>query len=102
MAEILGRWQQPAGQPYPGLWFEFRPDGSFEAQYEEYGIVSGGTYQVDGDSIDMDQVRHTLGLVGKFAGKFTVEGDTLRMAVGERGGPRPDDLAKARVYHKMG
>jgi hypothetical protein len=101
MSAILGKWQQPAGQPFPGLWFEFRADGTFEAQLEEMGIVSGGTYHVDGDGIDIDQTRHTLGLLGKFAGRWAVEGDTLRMAMGDPNGPRPADLAKARTYLKI-
>lgn len=102
MNEIIGKWQQPAGQPFPGLWFEFRADGTFEAQLEEMGIVSGGTYRVSGNQIDLDQNRHTLGLVGKFEGLFAVEGDTLKMAIGDPGGKRPQDFSKARLYQKIG
>ena len=102
MSAILGKWQQPAGQPFPGLWFEFRADGTFEAQLEEMGIVSGGAYKISGDQIDLDQTRHTLGLVGKFEGLFAIEGDTLKMAVGDPGGKRPADLSKARLYRKIG
>lgn len=103
MTDILGKWQQPAGQPFPGLWFEFKSDGTFHASLDEMGITSGGTYVLNGDQIDMHQTQHTLGLLGQFAGLVAVEGDTLRMALASApGGPRPADLSAARIYLKIG
>lgn len=101
MSEIIGKWQQPAGQPYPGLWFEFHADGTFRAEFSEMGIVSSGTYTLDGDKIDMNQTSHTLGFVGQFLGLWKVEGATLTMMVGQLPGQRPVDLTGARTYVKI-
>ncbi|MEN6572594.1 MAG: hypothetical protein ABFD24_12220 [Anaerolineaceae bacterium] len=101
MNPLIGQWQQPAGQPFPGLWFEFHTDGTFKADYSEMGITSSGTYSVSGDLISMDQVEHTLGLVGKFEGRFAIEGSTLKMALGNPGEKAPEDLSKARIYLKI-
>ncbi len=100
MNSILGKWAQPAGQPYPGLWFQFNEDGSFSADYSERGITSSGTYSVSEDLIFMDQTQHTLGLVGKFEGRISIEGDALKMALGNPGEKAPEDLSKARIYLK--
>ena len=64
--------------------------------------MSGGIYHAAGGQIDLDQTRHTLGLLGKFEGLYTVEGDTLKMAVSDPNGKRPADLSKARIYLKIG
>ncbi len=101
MSAITGKWQQPAGQPYPGLWFKFYEDGTFRAEYPEMGIVSSGTFTVDGEQIDMNQAQHTLGFTGLFLGLWKVEGDTLKMAVGQVPGQRPTDFGSARTYNKI-
>jgi hypothetical protein len=101
MSELTGKWVQKEGQPYAGLWFEFGEDGRFEAQFEPMGIVSGGTYQVAGSEITMQQTEHTLGLVGEFKGLCEVEGSELKMALAAGPGQdRPADLSGARVYIK--
>lgn len=101
MEELLGKWVQAEGQPYEGLWFEFRPEGTFEAQYEPMSIVSSGTYGIDGNKITMNQTEHTLGMVGEFKGLFEIEADTLKMALaGGPGQSRPEDLSEARIYQK--
>lgn len=103
MTTILGKWQQPAGQPFPGLWFEFKSDGTFVAGFEEMGITSSGTYVLVSREIDIDQTQHTLGLLGEFAGLVAVEGDTMRLTLASApGGPRPTDLSAARIYKKIG
>lgn len=99
---ILGKWQQPAGQAFPGLWFRFNADGTFRAEYEEMGVDSSGTYTLDGEKIDMDQTAHSFGMIGKFLGLWKVEGETLYMAVGQTNGARPIDLSGARIYKKIG
>ena len=99
---ILGKWSQIEDQPYPGLYFHFLEDGTFEARYDALGIGSSGTWQVHEDKIDMDQQKHTFGLVGKYEGLFQIEGDLLRMnlaAAGEH--ERPADLEKSVVYRKV-
>jgi len=101
MSDITGKWIQVEGQPYEGLWFEFNPEGAFEAQYEPMGIVSSGTYEVDDQKITMQQTSHTLGFVGEFKGLFTIEDDQLKMAVAEGPGrDRPEDLSEARIYKR--
>ena len=103
MSDILGKWRQPQGQPFPGLWFEFRSDGSFEAVFEEMGITSSGTYQAVDGLIDIDQTQHTLGLLGKFQGLYTIEEDQMTMTLSDPGGPRPEklDSKNKRIYFKM-
>lgn len=101
MSDIIGKWIQIEGQPYEGLWFDFKPDGTFEAQYDAMGIVSGGTYETDGEKIDMDQTAHTFGLVGEFKGIFAIEDDILKLAVAASAGHnRPETLEEARKYRK--
>ena len=98
---ILGKWTQTATQPYPGLFFLFKEDGTYEAYYEAMGVTSGGTWSTEGDEIDIDQTEHTFGLVGKFLGRFEIDGDLLKMnlvPVGEK--DRPDNLTDAVIYHK--
>ena len=101
MNEIIGKWVQIEGQPYADLWFEFREDGTFSAEYDAMAITSGGTYTVSGDEIDMDQTAHSLGMVGAFAGRFEINADQLKMALaGGPGQERPANLDKARIYKK--
>ena len=103
MSDILGTWQQPQGQPFSGLWFEFRPDGTFKALFEEMGITSSGTYNAAAGLIEMDQTQHTLGLLGKFQGLYAIEGDTMTMTLSDSGGPRPESLEgkNKRIYKKI-
>ena len=98
---IIGKWQQPVGQSYAGLWFQFNEDGSFQAVYSEMGITSSGTFIVSEDLIYMDQNQHSLGLIGKFEGRFKVEKDTLQLSLGNPGEKAPADLSKARLYQKQ-
>jgi hypothetical protein len=101
MSEIIGKWVQAQGQPYQGLWFEFKQDGTFTAEYGPMGIVSGGTYVVDGEMITMHQTEHTLGFTGEFKGRFTIDADQLQMALAAGpSGARPADLSEARMYIK--
>ncbi len=101
MEAIYGKWVQVEGQPYAGLWFEFKEDGTFNAAFESMGIKSGGTYYVSGNEIDLDQNFHSLGMVGKFSGIFEIEDDELKLALAS--GPdqaRPVNLEKARIYQR--
>lgn len=98
---ILGKWAQIEGQPYPGLYFRFLENGTFEARYDALGIVSSGTWQARENKIDMDQQKHTFGLVGKYQGLYQIDADLLSMslvAAGEH--DRPTDLEKAVLYRK--
>ena len=103
MSEILGKWEMIKGQPFPGLWFEFKEDGTFRAELPRLvKIKSSGTYTVgDEGTIDMDQTKHTMGLIGAFTGLYSIEGDTLKMALSAvPGGPRPTDLSESRIYKR--
>lgn len=101
MNALVGKWQQPEGQAYAGLVFQFEPDGTFRSEYPAMGITSSGTYTVEGDLIFMDQSSHSLGLVGKFAGRFMIEKDTLRLGFGNPGEKAPEDVSKGRLYLKV-
>lgn len=104
MSDILGKWQQPQGQPFPGLYFEFRADGTFQAVFEEMGITSGGAYALPAaGQIDLDQTQHTLGLIGRFFGRYIIEGDTLTMTLSDPAGSRPESIEgkNKRLYKKM-
>ena len=103
MQPIIGKWEQPAGQSYPGLWFQFNEDGTFRAELPEMGIVSSGTYNAAEGAIDMDQTQHTLGLIGKFVGVYRVDGDTLTMTMADPGGSRPADVEgkNKRIYKRI-
>lgn len=101
MNPLIGKWKQPEGQAYAGLIFDFKADGTFDSEYFAMGITSAGTYQVEGDVIHMDQTTHTFGLVGKFAGRFSIEGDELKLHFGNPGEPAPENLEKARLYLKI-
>lgn len=103
MNDILGKWEQPAGQPYPGLWFEFRADGAFRAELPSMSVTSGGTYRAADGEIDMEQTEHTFGVVGTFLGRYAIEGDTLTMTLGDPSAPRPDLESKnKRLYKRIG
>ena len=98
---LLGKWTQTEDQPYPGLFFLFLEDGNFEARYDALGIISSGTWQADEGLIDMDQKKHTFGLVGKYEGCYKIEGNLLKMslvAAGEHASPT--DLQSAVTYRK--
>ncbi len=103
MDPLFGKWIQPEGQPFAGLWFEFKEDGTFLASLPEMGIESSGTYIAREGLIDLDQSRHTLGLIGQFTGRYMVEEDTLIMNLGDPGGDRPVDLTgkNRRTYKRI-
>lgn len=102
MSDIIGKWVMEKGQPFPGLWFEFKPDGTFQAELPGLlKVVSSGTYTTAEGKIDVNQTRHTMGLVGQFPGLYAIEGDTLKMALSAvPGGPRPTNLSGARIYKR--
>jgi len=101
MNPLIGKWQQPEGQAYAGLVFIFKEDGTFESEYSAMAVTSSGTYRVEGDLIYMNQDKHNFGLLGKFEGRFVIEGDTLKMGFGNPGEPAPQDVSKARLYLKV-
>ena len=92
MSDILGKWQQPDSERYPGLYFEFLPDGKFRAVFDELGIKSNGTYTAANGIIDIDQTQHTMGVLGQFDGRYRVQGDTLIMALSDPFHLRPEAL----------
>jgi len=101
MENIIGKWVQSEGQAYAGLWFDFKEDGTFVAEYAPLGVVSSGTYEIDGQNIDMNQKKHTFGLLGHFKGIVTIDNNELKMALASGAGQeRPVDFTGARVYTK--
>jgi hypothetical protein len=103
MSEILGKWRQPQGQPFPGLYFEFHQDGTFLSEYEEMEITSSGTYTANEGLIDIEQLQNTLGLLGKFLGLYAIQGDILSLTLGDPACPRPGSLEheNKRLYKKV-
>lgn len=99
MSEIIGKWQQPEGERYPGLYFEFFPNGKFRAVFDELGITSSGTYTAANGLIDIDQTQHTMGVLGKFEGRYRVQGDTLIMALSDPFHSRPEALEHKNKRH---
>ena len=98
---LLGKWTQTEDQPYPGLFFLFLEDGTFEARYDALGIISSGTWQADDVLIDMDQDKHTFGLVGKYEGCYKIEDNLLKMnlvTAGEH--TRPSDFQGSVTYKR--
>ncbi len=51
----------------------------------------------------MDQTQHTFGILGKFYGRYAIEGDTLTMTLSDPGSPRPETLEgrNKRIYTKI-
>ncbi|MFO7583692.1 MAG: hypothetical protein R6W69_03100 [Anaerolineales bacterium] len=99
MSEIIGKWQQPEGERFPGLYFEFFPDGKFRAAFDEMGITSSGTYTAADGLIDLDQTQHTVGVLGKFEGRYQIKGDTLIMALSDPFHLRPESLEHKNKRH---
>ena len=98
---LLGKWTQTEDQPYPGLFFLFLEDGHFAARYDALGIISSGTGQADDGLIDMDQDKHTFGLVGKYEGCYKIEDNLLKMnlvTAGEH--TRPSDFQGSVTYKR--
>jgi len=98
---LLGKWTQTEDQPYPGLFFLFLEDGTFEARYDALGIISSGTWQAADGLIDMDQDKHTFGLVGKYEGCYKIEDNLLKMnlvTAGEH--TRPSDFQASITYKR--
>lgn len=101
MDAIFGKWVQTEGQAYAGLWFDFKADGTFTADYAPLGVVSSGTYEIDGQNIDMNQTKHTFGLLGHFKGIYEIEDGLLKLALASGAGQeRPADFSGARIYKK--
>lgn len=96
--KLIGKWIQNADQEYPGLWFDFKADGTFVAGYEALGIESGGTWFAEDNRIEMDQTYHTFGLLGKVAGIFAIEGDQLLLVVVGSEQDLPENLDTATHY----
>ena len=101
MFDVIGKWVQSKGQPFEGLWFEFKEDMTFVAEYEPMGITSSGTYETDADQIIINQTQHTLDLTGEFKGLIAIKENRLLMALAASpGGAPPEDLSEARIYTK--
>ena len=104
MSDIIGKWVLQEGM-MKGLWFEFKADGSYYSELPRLvKIKASGTYTTsEGGLIDTQQTSHSMNLVGKFSGRYSIVGDILKIIFGPvPGGPRPDDLSNAGSYKKEG
>jgi hypothetical protein len=102
MSDIVGKWVMQEGQ-FKGLWFEFKEDGTYLSELPRLiKIKASGTYTVsEGGLIDTNQTKHTMNLVGQFAGRYEIEGDTMKLIFAPvPGGPRPEDLSSASSYKR--
>lgn len=102
MSDIVGKWVLQDGM-MKGLWFEFKEDGTYYSELPRLvKITASGTYTVSEDGeIDTNQTQHTMNLVGQYGGRYSIEGDTMKLLFGPvPGGPRPDDLSKAGTYKR--
>lgn len=65
-------------------------------------VTARGTYSLKEDyMIDVDQTEHSMGLKGKYYGRFEIKGDTLRLVFNPvPGRSRPPDLGKAGAYKR--
>ncbi|MFC2028641.1 hypothetical protein ACFLTX_01815 [Chloroflexota bacterium] len=100
MSEIVGKWVMKKGM-LKGLWFEFKEDGTYYSELPRMvKVKASGTYSIsEGGLIDTNQSEHSMNLVGEFAGRYTIENDTLKLIFAPvPGGPRPEDLSKASDY----
>jgi hypothetical protein len=100
MSDIVGKWVMQEGQ-FKGLWFEFKDDGTYYSELPRLiKIKAGGTYTVSEDGlIDTNQTEHSMNLVGQFAGRYEIDGDSMKLIFAPvPGGPRPEDLSKASTY----
>ena len=98
---LIGKWQQPAGQPYAGHWLEFNLDGTFQTVYSEMGVTSSGTYIVSEDHVYLDQTQHTFCLLGKYEGRFRIDSASLLLSLNNICDKPPVDLSQARLYLKQ-
>jgi len=104
MSVIVGKWVLQEGM-MKGLWFDFKDDGTYTSELPRLiKITASGTYTTTEDGlIDTDQTQHNMNMIGQFAGRYSVEGDTLKLIFGPvPGGPRPADLSQAGTYKREG
>jgi hypothetical protein len=102
MSEIVGKWVMQEGM-FKGLFFEFKEDGTYYSELPRLvKIKASGTYSItEGGLIDTNQTQHTMNLIGQFTGRYSIEGDILKLIFAPvPGGPRPEDLSKASAYRR--
>ena len=100
--ELVGKWILQTSN-LKGLWFDFKADGTYYSELPEpMTVTASGTYTItDNYMIDVQQTHHSLGLKGNYAGRYEVEGDTLKLVFNPvPGGARPADLSKAGTYKR--
>ena len=104
MSDIVGKWVLQEGM-MKDLWFEFKEDGTYISELPRLiKITASGTYITSEDGlIDTNQTQHSMNMIGQYTGRYSVEGDTLKLIFGAvSGGLRPDDLSKAGTYKREG
>jgi len=102
MSDIIGKWVMQEGV-FKGLFFEFKEDGTYYSELPRLvKIKASGTYSItEGGLIDTNQTQHTMNLIGQFAGRYSIEGDILKLIFAPvPGGSRPEDLSKGSAYRR--
>jgi uncharacterized protein (TIGR03067 family) len=94
---IEGKWKvvsvELAGAPVPGLeGAELRLDGGKKVFNLPGGRAEKGTYRLDAAKRPAEIDSTTEGKDGTEKGIFTVEGDTLKLCISTKGGPRPREF----------
>lgn len=104
-SKIIGKWKVTVGA-LAGFSYEFRKNGTFNADFPTYNVKSAGAFQVDESvvphKIDLDVTEHTYGdtAKGKLLGIFELEGDMLKMKLNEPGKERWEDPNAYFYYQK--
>ena len=91
--KLIGKWIQNEGQEYPGFVFDFKEDGSFEAEFKPW-VSNARDLHRGWHKLDMDQTYHTFVFVGNNDWLFAIEGDQLIMAMVTEDQARPESLEK--------
>lgn len=101
--DIVGKWVLQTSN-LKGLWFDFKADGTYYSELPHSPpVIASGTYRVrEGYLIDVMQTEHDMGMKGHFAGRYEIDGDTLKLVFNPvTGGARPTDLSKAGIYQRQ-
>lgn len=100
--DIISKWVLQTSN-FKGLWFDFKTDGIYYSELpQSTPVIASGTYIVEDDYIiDVNQVEHSKGLKGKFAGRYEIEGDIMKLVFNLiPGGAGPTNLKKTGLYKR--
>ncbi len=105
-SKIIGKWSITVGA-LSGFSYEFKNDGTFNADFPTYNIKSSGNYKIDESVIphlvDLEVTSHTYGEQGTgiLLGIFDFEDEILKMKLNEPNKERWKDTATYYYYERM-